>query len=176
MPIFLLCVKLVRSWKKEKEEKGWGRESRSKMERPIVRHCGGNYLGDVGKLDDNTGALLRSCLTEHHTLDPLRQTVEQSYWTFQLRVVLEWRSRRVALEVLKLHQQQQQQHCNIIIILSFVRRAMSASLVWCASSRSGPSRATAGPRETLSPLPPTFSWAPLGKKFWIFLLKWCMLV
>ena len=69
------------------------------------------YLGDVGKLDNDSGSLLRRRLTEHHALNPLRQSVEQRHRTFQLGVVLERCCRRVALEILELQRTSHCCHC-----------------------------------------------------------------
>ena len=61
-----------------------------------------SYFGDVDEFDDNFGSLLRSAATEYHTLDPLRQPVEQVHRPLQTRVVTQRARHRVLLIILEL--------------------------------------------------------------------------
>ena len=46
------------------------------------------YLGNIDKFDDDVSPLLRGSFTEHHTLDPLGESIKKSNGTLQLGIVL----------------------------------------------------------------------------------------
>lgn len=46
------------------------------------------YLGNIDKFDDDVSPLLRGSFTEHHTLDPLGESIKESDGTLQLGIVL----------------------------------------------------------------------------------------
>ena len=68
-------------------------------------HVATAHLGDVNELDDDLRALRGRRLAEHHTLDPLRQAVEESDGSLQARVVHQRALHRVLLEVAELKMQ-----------------------------------------------------------------------
>ena len=65
------------------------------------------YLGDVDKLDDDFSPLLGCATTQHHALDPLRQTVEQVHRPFQSRIIAQRARYCVLLVILKLSTNEQ---------------------------------------------------------------------
>ena len=85
----------------------------------LTQHCvsvscqQGCYLGHVDKLLDDVCALLRRCLTEDHTLDPLGQPVKQSYGALQFGVLFQRRMDCIVLEVRELRQNKKKCHRNI---------------------------------------------------------------
>ena len=46
------------------------------------------YLGNIDKFDDDVSPLLGGSFTEHHTLDPLGESIKKSNGTLQLGIVL----------------------------------------------------------------------------------------
>ena len=60
------------------------------------------HLCDVDKLDDDVWSLLWCGLTQHHALNPLRQSVEERDRTLQSRIVPQHSLRGVVLEIAEL--------------------------------------------------------------------------
>ena len=60
------------------------------------------HLSDVDELDDDVWSLLWCSLTQHHALNPLRQSVEERDRTLQSRIVPQHSLRGVVLEIAEL--------------------------------------------------------------------------
>ena len=90
-------------------------------------HVATAHLGDVNELDDDLRALRGRRLAEHHTLDPLRQAVEESDGSLQARVVHQRALHRVLLEVAELKMQTRMSETFITIYLTSDKQSERAT-------------------------------------------------